>query len=613
MASLITSTDVDKILQLDLLKTDFYHAAAYPSYLLFNPYPQSKDVTIQVGANSVDIYEVLNEQFIKRNVSGATVITIPAAQAISIVLAPVNGTLTYKKNQALINGVVVDYRQAAKSYKVTPRIKSIGLADTVESKTLVTLFATVDPGSASLDSIKYQLISSAGQAKVNGTQVTWQAPAIFGTQTLTFIATDPSGGADTLVSNVLVVAAIVRPPNILSLIASSIVGTPNATIHLQTMATSNTGSPLTYLWSASGGAQITGNGSKADFICPSQQGTYTVSIVVSDTNGGSASEASQSINLLVYNFPKTVGNLIASYPFAGNANDISGNHLDGIPNGCIPVADAKGRLSEAYQFDGTDDDIEVENKPILQFSNAITVYASVKITSPNPTKETFIISHGSWQNRWKLSIIPNQNIRWTLKTTTGQVTDIDSPNPVQQDSLYNIFAIYDGAYMLLYINGELVSYKAFSGAISPSPFNVTIGQILPGDTNQNYNFKGEIDEVRIYDYALTPDSVKRVLGLISPVSEIAEVGAIQIYPNPTNGAVYASIPTTGLVRRIQIFNALGELVQSGAGSEIHSGSNGADFQIHSNYEVTTNQLPEGIYWLRIESTSQTFIGKFIKL
>ena len=51
------------------------------------------------------------------------------------------------------------------------------------------------------------------------------------------------------------------------------------------------------------------------------------------------------INILVKDF-KGSGQLIAWYPFAGNANDKSGNELNGVPKGAILTADFKGKPLE---------------------------------------------------------------------------------------------------------------------------------------------------------------------------------------------------------------------------------------------------------------------------
>ncbi len=46
---IIDTTNISMILKLDLLKTDYFHKDAFPSFLYYNPYPSEKSVAIDVG------------------------------------------------------------------------------------------------------------------------------------------------------------------------------------------------------------------------------------------------------------------------------------------------------------------------------------------------------------------------------------------------------------------------------------------------------------------------------------------------------------------------------------------------------------------------------------
>ncbi len=108
--SIIRTTNVAGILQLNLLATDFYHDKAYPSFLYYNPYATNKTVTIKtVPGKKVDLYNTVSGKFIARNVStGAPVKLAPQSAAI-IVCVPAGGTITYEGKKMMVNGVVVDY------------------------------------------------------------------------------------------------------------------------------------------------------------------------------------------------------------------------------------------------------------------------------------------------------------------------------------------------------------------------------------------------------------------------------------------------------------------------------------------------------------------------
>ncbi len=109
--SIIRKTEVEGIMQLNLLATDFYHDKAYPSYLYYNPYGESKAVSISTEkGKTVDLYNTVTAKFIARNVSSSTQITLPPQTAAVIVCVPSGGNITYEENKMLVNGVVVDYQ-----------------------------------------------------------------------------------------------------------------------------------------------------------------------------------------------------------------------------------------------------------------------------------------------------------------------------------------------------------------------------------------------------------------------------------------------------------------------------------------------------------------------
>jgi hypothetical protein len=110
LGGIIKPTNIEKILRLDLLKTDYFHGPAYPTFLYYNPYPTAKSVGLDLGAEPKDIYDTVCKSFLLRNVHGNAQIIIPPDTARVLVLAPLNGKLTREGNHVLIGGVIVDYR-----------------------------------------------------------------------------------------------------------------------------------------------------------------------------------------------------------------------------------------------------------------------------------------------------------------------------------------------------------------------------------------------------------------------------------------------------------------------------------------------------------------------
>ncbi|WP_216663685.1 MULTISPECIES: hypothetical protein [unclassified Lentimicrobium] len=108
--SIISRTNIENILQLDLLATDFYKAAAYPSYLYYNPNAEAKEVIISVGTQKVKVYDATKRAFISNGAIGEFAFTMKKEEAAVLVLVPINAKIEAKDTKLYADAVVIDYR-----------------------------------------------------------------------------------------------------------------------------------------------------------------------------------------------------------------------------------------------------------------------------------------------------------------------------------------------------------------------------------------------------------------------------------------------------------------------------------------------------------------------
>ena len=109
LGGIIKPTNIEKILRLDLLKTDYFHGPAYPTFLYYNPYTTPKEVQVDLGAEPRDVYDAVSKGFLLQNARGNTDIMIPPDTAIVAALAPAGGKLTRDGTHVLLGGMIVDY------------------------------------------------------------------------------------------------------------------------------------------------------------------------------------------------------------------------------------------------------------------------------------------------------------------------------------------------------------------------------------------------------------------------------------------------------------------------------------------------------------------------
>lgn len=106
----IQNTNVPEILQVDCLALDMYRKQpAYPTYLYFNPHNESKSVLINVGIDKVDIYDLVQRQFIKKGVRGIYDFSIDKDAARVLVLVPSGKSIVIEKGVLKADDVPVDF------------------------------------------------------------------------------------------------------------------------------------------------------------------------------------------------------------------------------------------------------------------------------------------------------------------------------------------------------------------------------------------------------------------------------------------------------------------------------------------------------------------------
>ncbi|MFV8372501.1 choice-of-anchor D domain-containing protein [Flavobacterium sp. LB2P74] len=119
---------------------------------------------------------------------------------------------------------------------------------------------------------------------------------------------------------------------------------------------------------------------------------------------------------------------------------------------------------------------------------------------------------------------------------------------------YNVGVIYDGSNIKLYLNGTLVTSQAKTGSIPADASLFTLGK--DPSSNTKY-FKGKIDEVRVFNLALTESQLQRMV-----YQEIQDTGSqIRGMIVPKNVAsAPISLPFTNLLRYYRMDNYKDDII-----------------------------------------------------
>ncbi len=604
IGGIIDTTNVDMILKLNLLKTDYFAGDAYPTYLFFNPYDDDKVVEIETGSEVLDLYDAASNTFLAYGVTGLASVTVPANDAVVLVHAPANGTITYKHDKMLINNIVVDFRSDVEVDNYPPRIKGMGAKEPIVLKgSSTTIYCAAEDKDG--DQLTYHWSADYGTITGTGSSVAWKAPDEEGMSHIICRVDDGRDGeaADTI--SIEVVAFLPVDPIIKSVTARPGKIDLGATSELLCSAYDPEGSELTFSWFAEEGG-VAGDDSVAVWTAPDYAGNFPVRCIVENQTGGSAAD---SIIIVVRDFSIIqTGDLIAYYPFNGDAQDVSGFEHHGTVSGAKLTEDRFGNPNNAYLFNGVSDFIRVQNTDELNFQDAISISFWMKAGVLYSDREAHPISHGSWQNRWKISIT-DKRIRWTIRTSDRPV-DLDSKTVLTIDEYYHVVTVYDGNDLEIYINGELDAFSSYAGQILTTSIELTIGQVLPNE--QRYNFNGVLDDIRIYNYALSVPEIRELYDIGTSARNVTrndtpiEFTLYQNYPNPFNPSttVSFSIPSPEYVT-LMVFDILGREVTTLVSGDLNAG-------VHT---VTWDAkgLPSGVFYGVLRAGNHYTVQKMILL
>jgi len=205
--------------------------------------------------------------------------------------------------------------------------------------------------------------------------------------------------------------------------------------------------------------------------------------------------------------------LVAYYPFDGNANDESGNGNHGALNGTTPpqlTMDRFGNPQQAYLFNGSTAYIEAPNSPSLQSpTQAITIAAWINVRDwyRNSAGGFIPIIHKSNDPIWRqYAINIRMNLEWSFIEACHSQAPVGNTNPVLNKWTFVALTFDEETDSLkFYLDGIPVRTK-FCPADIPAPDTkpLLIGLDVPGATEY---LNGSMDDLRIYNRALSPDEI----------------------------------------------------------------------------------------------------------
>jgi len=200
-------------------------------------------------------------------------------------------------------------------------------------------------------------------------------------------------------------------------------------------------------------------------------------------------------------------NLIAYYPFNGNANDESGFQQHGvIRNNAVLTEDRFGRKESAFDFNGKGGHIIAKAEEDTSKSVSVSCWIYPRCSSKYVSWVSNMKAKGSWTSQWRAGFGEDKNNEWGFTECRWDSardfwTDywaMQSVIPLERWTHVTAVADYEKHMVCLYINGmRIVQIENLK------PFEKSSTYYLIGYQNDDkVFFNGKIDDVRIYNRAL---------------------------------------------------------------------------------------------------------------
>lgn len=252
-----------------------------------------------------------------------------------------------------------------------------------------------------------------------------------------------------------------------------------------------------------------------------------------NTPGGTVGIVAVFIQLvLMSSMTSAQSRLVAFWPFDEASDtalfDESDNGNTAYIHTATRVSGVKGR---ALSFNGTSDYARALHSASLTITNQVSLECWVNARQVNPVSgsgQTFIRK----EKAYLLGIGTGGKVGFSVCDQTGSWHGpwTLSEQSIQSSQWYHIAGIWNGQTLKVFINGiedpASISYSG-TGPSSSYTYDVYMGEFF----ESNYErFNGVLDELKVYNYALTPDTILAHYNASRPQPPVVLIPCV---PNPT--------------------------------------------------------------------------------
>jgi len=264
--------------------------------------------------------------------------------------------------------------------------------------------------------------------------------------------------------------------------------------------------------------------------------------------------------------------LVGWWPFNGNANDESGNGNNGTVNGAALALDRFGNENKAYYFNGhssitANSSNEISNNINNELSISVWFKLNSYFNGRTSDFSPLISKDGPYWHQYQ-SFISSTGIGfWGPNIYQGASSQIDLNN------WYNIVTVFKNGMIKFYTNNVLVG-TVIDQVTGLQPCSGSVLEMGMDMANQVEYLNGELDDVAIYNRALTQEEITQLytgsvtpstpedttsnvgIGTTTPKRKLHVNDVMRLEPrntapaNPAKGDIYFD----GVINKIRYYN-----------------------------------------------------------
>ncbi|HEY9670698.1 MAG TPA: LamG domain-containing protein [Waterburya sp.] len=199
--------------------------------------------------------------------------------------------------------------------------------------------------------------------------------------------------------------------------------------------------------------------------------------------------------------------LIAHYLFDSNAQDTSGHNLHGTVHGATLTTDRFGIPESAYQFDGVDDYIEVPHNDLLNLTDNLTISLWLKQEAGKAAGYR-LVEKGSYGVNDGYNFDTYDGSTGRKLRLCGGVQNAQANTVYSLNEWHHVAVVFSKGVSTFYLDGKPDgSAPHGSPSIRTNSLSLLIGSARGSKAEF---FKGALDDIRIYNRALSEQQIKAI-------------------------------------------------------------------------------------------------------